>query len=253
MNLNGVDLGADPTDVTNWSDLPGSAANGATYHVTATGEHFVYNSTVGAFVPAVASQKTFTSNIDPLVGDVLPGTLGDWAETTAGSGAITIDSAAIKFNSSGANSDKAYVLGTHSIDGGDWYLRVDIKCNSFSGTDQYAGAMVYLYDGGDGNTGNEIRINLRHSATSGRVDLVGGNGIEKRGAIFETVELDDFQTLEALRIDNTVYFFFNGTLSMMNESEEFRLTASSYFYIGDSSTGASAITHIKNLYLYKLT
>jgi len=253
MKLNGTDVGSDPSDVTNWSDLPGSAVDGAMYHITATGEHFSYNSTVGAFVPALLSQKTFTSNIDPLAGDVLPGTLGDWTETTSGGGAITIDSGAIKFNTTGVSSRKAFAKGVHTISGADWYWKAQLKASDYTGTVNNPAAVMFCYDGG-----RQVRLHLRSGAGAGggdRADMISGGGTSPRGAIFVDVVLDDFQTIEAVGLvsKNVVYYFVDGALAMVNEHTEHRSGGGDLFYIGDDTSGASATMWCKNFALYKLS
>ena len=249
MKINGISLSVVETNsVTNWSDLPSTADAGTVYLITATGQYYEYHATAG-WVPSVISQKTFASAIDAIDGDAIPNTLGDWTDTASGGGSIAIDSGAVKYDSSGGNSHIAKSVGTHSLSGADWYCRCDIKCTDFSGTTHYSAAMVYCYDGA-----REVRVTLRHAASSGRVELTGGgSATDAKGVVFSTIELDDFKTLEIIKLSNTCYFFFDGVFALASEHEEFRSNGANAFYIADSSSHASAITYVKNFTLWKLT
>jgi len=250
MKINGISLAVvETSSVTNYTDLPTSAAAGTVYLITATGRYYEYHSTAG-WIPSLIAQKTFESAIDSITGTAIPNTLDNWADTTAGSGAIAIDSGAVKFTSNGANSDKAFTVGTHDLSGADWYLRCDVKCTTYSGSTRYSATMIYCYDGE-----REVRVHLIDAASSGKAVLIGGaSATSEIGSTFVSItDLSSFKTLEIVVLSNTCYFFFDGILTHTEEHENFRGNAAEYCYIGDSSAAASAITWIKNYTLWKLT
>jgi len=58
MKINGISLAVVETNsVTNYTDLPTSAAAGTVYLITATGRYYEYHSAVG-WIPSLIAQKT---------------------------------------------------------------------------------------------------------------------------------------------------------------------------------------------------
>lgn len=216
-----------------------SGADGNYAQLADTNEVYYYDGTAG-WVPALLAGATFTSILDPLDGDVLPDTLGDWSDTDTLLGTITISGGAVRWAGS-VSADTAWSLGTHSpaLAGANWYMRCEAECTAYGGSNYDSAGVFLIYDGV-----RVFRLGLRHPAASDRASFYHSGAV--LGQVVRDVVMSSMGWLDVYCDGDEVSVFHDGALLTTVRYSAFAADTNDRTIIGDSTGSANAIMRVRN-------